>query len=81
MGITLVHKALLLIDQILFELLLADLLKFHLTLDLPLNSPLLGLFALRSRLLLVIVGLQKCLILLLLSIYALDGLFILSLLL
>ena len=47
----------------------------------PLNSPLLGLFALRACLLLVIVGLQKRLILLLLSINALNGLFILSLLL
>ena len=81
MCISLVHEALLLVDEILLELLLPDLLELHLALDLPLDSLLLSLFTLRSSLLLVIVSFQQCLIFLLLPINALNGLLVLSLLL
>ena len=79
--IALVHQALLLVDQLLFELLLPDLLLFHLTGDLLLNSSLLGLSATIPRLLLVAILPEEGLVLLLLPRDTIDGLLILVLLL
>ena len=70
-----------LVDEVLFELLLPDLLQLHLSLDLPLNTLLFGFFAFCARLLLMVVGFQKRLIFLLLAIDAINGLLVLSLLL
>lgn len=81
LGISLVHQTLLLIDQLLFELLLPDLLELHFALDLPLNALLLLFFAFVASLLLVGVSFQQCLILLFLPVDAVNGLTILSLLL
>ena len=64
MSITLVHQALLLVDQLFLELLLPDLLLFHLSSDLLLNSSLLSLSAARPSLLLVRVLSEQRLILL-----------------
>ena len=70
-----------LVDEVLFELLLPDLLQLHLSLDLPLNTLLFGFFAFCARLLLMVVSFQKRLIFLLLAIDAINGLLVLSLLL
>ena len=70
-----------LVNEILFELLLSDLLQFHLSLDLSFDALLFSFFAFIARLLLMVVSFKKRLIFLLLAIYAFDGLFVLSLLL
>ena len=70
-----------LVDEVLFELLLPDLLQLHLSLDLPLNTLLFGFFAFCARLLFMVVGFQKRLIFLLLAIDTINGLLVLSLLL
>lgn len=70
-----------LVNQILFEFLFSDLLEFHLAGDLSFNALALGFFALITSLLFVRVCFKQGLIFLLLSIYAINGFFILSLLL
>ena len=80
LSISLVHEALLLIYEILFELLFSDLLQFHLTLNLSFDALLLSFFAFSTCLLFVVVSFKKCLIFLLLPVNAVDGFFILSLL-
>ena len=81
LRVSLVHKALLLINQILLKLLLSDLLKFHLTLDLSFNTPLLSLFALIASFLFMRVGFEQGLVLFFLAIDAINGITVLSLLL
>ena len=81
LSIPLVHKALLLVDEILLELLLSDLLEFHLALNLPLNALLLLCFALVAGFLLVVVSLKKRLVLLFLAIDSIYSLPVLCLLL
>ena len=58
LGVSLVEKRLLLVDQLLLELLLADILELHLPCYLLLNPPLLGLSALMPGFLLMRVLLQ-----------------------
>ena len=70
-----------LVNEILFELLLSDLLQFHLSLDLSFDALLFSFFAFIARLLLMVVSFKKRLIFLLLAVYTVDGLFVLSLLL
>lgn len=66
MGVAFVHKTLLLVDQLLFEFLLPDILLFHLTGDLLLDSSSLGFTAPRPRLLLMSVLSEQSLVLFLL---------------
>ena len=58
LGVSLVKQRLLLVDQLLLELLLADILELHLPCYLLLNPPLLGLSALMPGFLLMRVLLQ-----------------------
>ena len=79
--VSLVHEALLLVDELDLELLLTDLLKLHLAGDLFLHALLLGFAAPIASLLLMRVLLEKGLVLLLLPLNAVHRLFVILVLL
>ena len=81
LGVSLVEKRFLLVDQLLLELLFADILELHLPCYLLLNPPLLSLSALMPGFLLMRVLLKQGLILALLPTNPLHGLSIIVLLL
>lgn len=76
LRIPLVHQTLLLVDQFFIKLLLSNLFEFHLPRNLFLYASLLGLSPLVPRLLLMRILPEKCLVLPLLTSYALNSLLV-----